>query len=77
MRNLTPTGLRVVHLDESCRSSTSAALAADPDDNGLFVAVERKLDEGGLEIDIIRLSGEESDRSSTEVKLDDHQWLSC
>ena len=69
MRNLTTTSLRVINLDQSWSSSASAALAVDSENGGLFVAVERKLDEGGLEIDILRISGEESEKSSIEVNV--------
>lgn len=56
MRNLTPTGLQVNSVRELCRSGHVAAFAVDVESDGMLVVVERKGDEGDVEVDIVRIT---------------------
>lgn len=69
MRNLTPTGVKLASLDDLCPSGHAARVAIDTESGELYVAVERRLDGGGIEVDMIRITIDGSIDPKTEVSL--------
>lgn len=70
MRNLTPLGLKIPSLAQAGSSSRASNLAIDPESGAVYVAVERAAeDDGGVEVDIIRLEGLEKQGGEPEVSF--------
>jgi len=67
MRSLTPTGLQVASLTDLCKSGHVAALAIDAESGDVAIAVERKAEEGSVEVDVIQIRSTEEDETTPKV----------
>jgi len=56
MRSLTPTKLKVASLAGLDSPGHAAAVAVDAESGGVYIAVETLVDEGGLEVEIVRIN---------------------
>jgi hypothetical protein len=59
MRSLTPTGLQVASLGPFRSTTHTSAVAVDPETGAVFLVVERKQTEGGIEVDIVKFGEKE------------------
>ncbi|OCF72658.1 elongator complex protein 1 [Kwoniella mangroviensis CBS 8886] len=64
MRSLTPLGVHISSLEQFGSSSQAGNIAINPEDGTVYVTVERSSDDGGIEIDILQIS---TDNSEPEV----------
>lgn len=69
MRSLTPTKLKVASLAGLDSPGHAAAVAVDAESGGVYIAVETLVDEGGLEVEIVRINPDSASLSSPEVKF--------
>lgn len=69
MRSLTPTILRVSFLDKISSGSKAGNIAIDPENGVIYVALEKEMEGGGVEVSIVRVDSAEDRDSSPEVIL--------